>query len=93
MTEKNICSNGDKMNLTNYEMLVEILQEFQREYYALQQQIDENHVKIQEADCYIQSILNRDDVDFKIFPREVLKIFTKKKFQKLILIKKNIKRN
>lgn len=55
------------MNLTNYEMLAELLQEFQQENNALQRQIDEKLIKIQEADCYIQSILNKDDVDFKIF--------------------------
>lgn len=55
------------MNLSNYGILIEILDELRQEYNLLQKQIDDNLLKIQETDCYLQSFLANENSDFKIF--------------------------
>ena len=63
------------MNLNDFEELYLVLQEMRQEQDALQKQIDENHVKIKEADYYIQSILEKEDKDFKVFsPRDAMSL-------------------
>ena len=63
------------MNLNDFEELYLVLQEMRQEQAALQKQIDENQVKIKEADYYIQSILEKEDKDFKVFsPRDAMSL-------------------
>lgn len=78
------------MNLSNYGILIEILDELRQEYNLLQLLIEENLVKIQEADAYLQSFLASDDSELKMFsPRTIedthKEEINKTKFSKKIL--------
>lgn len=64
------------MNHSNYEVITDMLREWQQEYDELQKQIDEYLLKIKETDYYIQSFFDKEDKDFKIFsPRNVEDIY------------------
>lgn len=57
--------------MNDFEELNIVLQEMKLEQETLQKQIDDILVKIKEGDCYIQSILEKEDNNFKMFfPRD-----------------------
>lgn len=55
------------MNLSDYEVIADVLGELNQEYGDLQKQIDEYQDKIKEIDCYIRSVVFTGDQDYKIF--------------------------
>lgn len=55
------------MNQSTYEQLKDLLKEFRDEYQALQLQIDDYLVKIEEEDSYVRSFTEKQDDNFKIF--------------------------
>lgn len=64
------------MNESNYQVLNDLLKEFQEEYHGLQTQINECLVKVKEEECYVKSFLEKEDEDFKIFcPRNAEDIY------------------
>jgi len=64
------------MNSSNYTILSDILKELRQESDVLQQQIDECTLSMKEKESYIQSFLDREDRDLKIFsPRNVENIY------------------
>lgn len=66
---------GVNMNFSNYEVIMDLIRELQQEYNDIQKLIDEYFLKIEEIDCYIQSFLEKEDEDYKIFsPRNAEEI-------------------
>lgn len=64
------------MDSSSYELIVDLVKEMQQEYDDLQKQIDDYDFRIQETDRYIQSFLDKEDKDFKLFsPRNVENIY------------------
>ncbi|MCM1045378.1 MAG: hypothetical protein NC417_07695 [Candidatus Gastranaerophilales bacterium] len=55
------------MKLSTYEDLKKLLQEFYEKRDALQVQIDDNELHIQEAKVYAQKISDREQKDFDVF--------------------------
>lgn len=59
------------MNSFNYQILKDMLDDFNQEYMKLQEQINNNMLEIKEADYYEQSFLQKEDLDYKVFsPRD-----------------------
>ncbi len=64
------------MKYSTYEELNSLLQEFVSEKNKLQKQIDENSLKIHEAECFAQELLGKEAEDFKLFsPRKIEDIY------------------
>lgn len=60
------------MKAKNYEALNNILNEYKLELSNIESRMNENSLKVQEAECYIGSILQEEAEDFKIFsPRKI----------------------
>lgn len=60
------------MNTENYEVLKEMLSEIEQEYQDAQKKLQANMLRIEEAKLYLKSMLDKEDVDFKIFsPRNI----------------------
>ena len=59
------------MKTDNYNVLQMMLDELQQEYDQIVNKIKNNLVKIQEADCFTNSFLEKEDSEFKFFsPRD-----------------------
>ena len=55
------------MKAENYLVLKNMLSELQQEYDEIVRHINDNSFKIQEADCFTNSVIEKEDPDFKIF--------------------------
>lgn len=59
------------MDSSDYEIVADVLCELKQEYHAIQKKMDEYQAKVREADCYIQSFLEKEDSQYKMFsPRD-----------------------
>lgn len=64
------------MNSINYQILENILEDFNHEYEVLQEQINSNMLKIKEADYYENLLLEKEDADYKVFfPRDAESVY------------------
>lgn len=69
--------------MNDFEELYIVLQEMRQEQETLQKQIDDNLIKIKEADYYIQSILEKEDKDFKVFSPRDMESLHKKEIERM----------
>lgn len=59
------------MQLKNYEILKDLLEEFQQELSEVEDQIEQNKQHIRVADVYLSSYINLESEDHKVFsPRD-----------------------
>lgn len=77
------CVLKGMMSLNDFEELYPVLQEMRQEKETLQKQIDDNLIKIKEADYYIQSILEKEDKDFKVFSPRDMESLHKEEIEKM----------
>ncbi len=66
------------MNSANYEVLGKMLKEFQIEQNEIEKKISENLLKIQEAQYYTNSFLEKKIMISRFFLQEMQRVFIKK---------------
>ncbi len=64
------------MSFENYEMLQNMLQDLRQNRDKIQEEIQQNLARIQESDYYLQSIMGKEESDYKVFsPRSAENIY------------------
>ena len=71
------------MNPKNYDVVHNLLMELQERQNQIQEKIDANLLKIQEAKIHLDSIMEKCDVDFKEFSPRTPEVTHKKEISKL----------
>lgn len=70
------------MNSASYDIVLEMLNTLQTEQDDLQLTVNQNKSRVTELECYVQSFLDKEDSNFKIFsPRNAESVY-KDEFQK-----------
>ena len=71
------------MNPKNYDVVHNLLMELQERQNQIQEKIDANLLKIQEAKIHLDSIMEKCDVDFKEFSPRTPEVTHKEEISKL----------
>lgn len=74
------------MNLENYSMLQDMLKELIEQRNEVQQKIQSNLFKIEESKVYLQSFLEKEDSDFKIFSPRSIETIHKEEIERIISV-------